>query len=279
MLNYEKHSFLRVPVYSFSNIPDLDLDFDYVLIALKRKKYLSSISRQLMELGIVREKIIHTGLYEDFPDIACECLENKETEFASDGKIMLALNVYRCGYGDAIISKAVVKRLMELSPKLVVNLYSAGKTAAYLPIIYERSERVRIFSPQNTTTDYEDVKVNYMLAIQWENLLRMDVFRKELVAAIDQDFAQKVEELEREIIKYQHVTLFELMTRAKYAGRNVYTSLYYQDVLGIHDMAVDIPESLDTPAIKGKLRLPLKYITLDSSNEDGNRKAVKLWLK
>lgn len=267
--NYDRYTSLCIPVYPVEKIDKLC--FDYIVIALKSKRNADDVRKMLLGYGVDKKKIIYTGIYEKIPNISNKPNDNV-LEDVSD-KVSISFNLYRGGFGDAIITKKIVERLIYLCPNVVVDIYTTGETANYLQHLYSNTYQVKIKSPLNTTIDYEDSKDNYMLAMQWNHLLRIDVYRKQVIERINLNFAQVIEKLLVEAEKYQTVTLYELIMRDKYDGKNIYTSLYYSDVLGINDMNVEIPIDFENHTIS----LPSKYITVDLSDEDGDKKIGKLW--
>lgn len=271
--NYKEYKFLCVPVYSIDMVTSLD--FDYVVIALK-SKFISTIINRLLDFGMREEQIIYTGVYNSMPDITFDYLMESEKTISNE-LIRIAIKLYRCGYGDVIISKSFVDRILDLCPKATIDLYSTVRIAKYIPCVYGENKRIKIISPQNSMFDYEESKNNYMLSMQWNILLRIDVFRKNDIKKIDTKFAYLIENLATQINRYNKLSHFDVMMLAKYKGRNVYTKLYYQDVLGIDNMHVNIVlDEKDNP-LEDTISLPHVYITIDLSDERGSDKLIKLW--
>ena len=265
------YRFLPVPVYPPSKIRELS--FDYVVVALNSKHTAPIAIKTIEEQGVAADKIIYTGIYDNIPPLAARNAERTADMSVTGDKVTICFNLYRAGFGDAIITKKIVVRLIELCPEAVVDIYTAGKTIDYARNLYADYPQVRILSPQNTSRDYEERKSDYMLAVFWDHLLRIDSFRQESIAYINSAFARLLARLHHAIKETKNFTLYELISLNRYMERNIYTSLYYNDILGIADTQVNIPVRNDVSVPT----LPRRYITIDLADENVKKKIGKLW--
>lgn len=276
--NYLEYQNSKIPVYAPEKIHELD--FDFIVIALRSAVWLEELKRFLKEQGVSEEKIVCVF------ERALPAKQNLNKS-DNDGLPKLSANFANIsfalfmagGIGDMITYKRLVEELFKLMPSAYMDIFTAHGLD-FLKWIYKDDNYIKNILP-DLGYRYSNNKEKYSFALSFtgSGFLSVDYIN-------ENDFAEHGAFLKR-IKKLSANTKSEgfnfnvppaaIWRRRILNGDNCYTSLNYTDVFDIKDIQIKIPEIFDNKEELLKLKIK-NYITVNSGNGLGNNAiVVKSW--
>lgn len=278
--NYKNYTNTSIPIYAPNDIHELD--FDYVVVALKNSGSFPEIRRILYEQGVQEKKIIFVGkrLKSSWKFLLEEdnsCID--ETLAWNYKSISVALFLLTA-VGGLFFIKRFILELVRLIPDCKIDIYTTHLGNA-IHCFYSDIQNINFFV-QNLGVKYVENREKYDLAIQISStgFLTVDVFKPDSFSVQYPDFMQKVQILQERIKNdgysdsMPRIVLFQ---NRRFQKQNAYTSFNY-GVFNIRDKKVPIPFDLDAAKRFETLKLG-KYITVNYGNgscKDGS-KIAKMW--
>ena len=246
-----------------------NIDFDYVVIAVKSKTSLSEMYRVLDEAGIPHKKIIYVGTRKNEKKIFLHYGSGQDKikkQAHDDTKIDLAFYILS-GIGGLLFIKRYIIELLKDIPECRVDLYAKEHIDAikFLLSDIENINRV-VFSMNN---EYLSCSCNYDLSITviGSGIIAVDAFDENKLGIKAPFFADKIRKLvetlqdEEFTMDTPRIAFFEA---SKYLQKNAYT-VFERGIWDLSDWHVNVPL---TKYGYGKYKaLNLKqYITFNSAN-------------
>lgn len=277
--NYDKYCDSIVPVYSPEKIPQLE--FDYVVVALRMASSYNEIRRILLSYKILEEKIVAVfeRQYEEISILGkdkCEC-ENLAFNKTKYSIAILATG----GIGDMVIQKRLILEMIKLVPECIIDIYNI-KAIDFLECLYTDMPQVNtIIGDLGCRFSRNYLDYSLALTIEACHFIHVNSFIEENWSDEYNEFTNKVKLLiartEEENVGIStpvHVTMY----RKWFGGNNAYTGFNYNGVFNISDKKVNIPIDDNEKSRFEKLSLG-NYITINCGNgdcHDGNLVA-KSW--
>ena len=259
--NYRKLQDLRLPVYAPEQIAALS--FDYIVVAMVNPEFLLEVDACLVRVGVPGEKIVHGK--RRMATLPLRCVKDSERKPLS---VLLRLSG---GIGDITCNKKVVETLLELCPKLHIDLcYDGSRT--FLQFLYRATPQVAHLITKTPYEWYEEHKVVYGMAVKLAGPRGavVDVFHPECFQS-ESAFLKQLEYFVNVAARHTDVggtsPLGIYLRRAMYRGMNCYTVYGEDGSLPICDKRVRIPQSAEGNAAFAQLGLG-RYITLNNGNGD-----------
>ena len=279
--NYEKYPTMVVPVYAPEKIRELN--FDYVVLALRTENWLSEIKRILAEQGVCNNQIVYALEREEDVSVISESVlrshGNARAYEISSYPIALLISG---GIGDMVIQKRFVAEIVKYVPDAKIDIYVV-QNESFPKWLYSDCTNV-----QNIISDlgihYSSFKKLYGLSVSiyGSSFMRVDHLDSARFKTKYPTFAGKMQALQT-ACEDENISLSTpdaiAFHRRTYNGYDCYSWYSYGDIFPIKGRAVSIPSSCDsTPKVFQGLPIH-NYITINTGNgscKDGN-KIAKAW--
>ncbi|MDD7056769.1 MAG: hypothetical protein PUI26_08145, partial [Selenomonadaceae bacterium] len=171
--NWNKYAHTALPVYPPAQVRNID--FDFIVVALKSDVYLRDIVAILTGLGVDERKIVFSGLRGAEPafivsDDAHEGLNEQGLAYHRS-KLSLALKLGP-GYGDAIIKKAFFQQMVQALPGVAIDVYSSLEPKLFYSV-YRGAKGLNCYV-RDAGAAYLEYSKYYTVALQAPYLLHLD---------------------------------------------------------------------------------------------------------
>ena len=264
--NFAEYNDSAVPVYAPEKVSELE--FDFVVIAIRSEVNLPEIKRILYKQSITDDKIIcvlerilllsnikKSNEDENVPQLAC----NSE-------KISVALSMSG-GLGDMVTYKRLIEELHLMLPHVFMDIFTVGNKDFAIWLYSEEHYIKNIM--YDLGNRYNDNREKYSLALSFigSGFLTVDYMNKN-------DFYENRTFIERinkliERCKFENFnfnTPYAVMFyRRMYNKENCYTGFNYGDVFSIKDIQIKIPSPQKYIEQFKKIGLQ-NYITINTGN-------------
>lgn len=263
---YDKYPPMIVPVYPVEKIRELE--FDYVVLAFKMGAHVRAVTKALLSLGVLKEKIIYIEPRREVPVLISseKYGAGQEFDFAYlHGGISIALK-YGPGLGDAIVKKKFFTELVAMAPECCIDIYSPG-AGMIISSIYSDQANLNLVIDDGGAL-YASQKIKYDVAFTVAFMLDMDELKFDRLNDVAPLFAQKMKKLQDSVKAYNLPAMgvtsrYVHFNRMKFLGLNYYNYLNHTGVFAIKDHKVDIPIDSSFEAAYEKLALSSRYITVN----------------
>ena len=177
---YDKCPSAVVPIFPPEAVADIN--FDYVVIAMKTAVYVESIRRTLEQYGVPSEKIVYVGARKQVP----VCMENVDSiaapeqkmAFRQEGRIPVAMRL-SAALGDLIVRRKVFDELVRIESNCVFDIY-APYASDYIMAVYGNHPNLNCII-DDAGVLYQKYMHRYSLAISSINpRLTVDFWDKEI---------------------------------------------------------------------------------------------------
>lgn len=270
-----------IPVVSVDSINDYI--FDYVIVAVKARSWWKRINDDLNQKGIGNEKIVFGEIREDGFSIKKEiCKESMIRGEVRNDSLDIALYITG-GYGDCIISKSFVDKLICLCPNSDVDIFTASSSSEeFIKTLYYNCPYIRKIKT-NVAMEYQNCNKKYDLAItiSGSGFVLIDYLNSERLSLYGNTFFQKMLKLKKATDEQEYSAnqcIYPIYYQRIYKGQNAYTAFSYDGILDINDSNVRI--DLDESVMPTYESLKLKnYITINCGNgtRKGDHAVAKSW--
>ena len=254
-----------VPVYSPDQI--VNLDYDYVVIALLTPGNRDVVKEELLNRGIPQVKIVE-GITFEAKEI--DIYKNDTVTFTGRYAYQVtpvSIAIKLSGeLGGNIIRKRVIEGLAELAPGCAIDLYSTVADT-FLPVIYRGCPWINAFI-SDAGAIYQNHMNRYALALKIRSYFEVDVLHEKM---LNENYDRLLKFL-NSISEYN--TLYTPAQRDAYAWaalgeytrKNVYTINDIDGSLGIRDNHVKLLINSAYETEFRALGLPRYYITINYGN-------------
>ena len=272
---YEKYKHLPAKVYAPAKIHELD--FDYVIIATRSSVFNNEITRVLLGQNVKQEQIIFVGeraAVASHQASVCQT-ESEDTPFAFQKSPLSAAFLLVGNFGDYIMMKRVIQRILELVPELKIDLYANRIDSFVRPIYRDLPQITQMFDDAGGM--YKQMVSQYSLGISLSSFIFVDQFKEEAFKEKNADFSERIKRLQQAIKKEKFsyaIPRFVPWMRTFYRGKNIYTMYDYDHAFDYDDRRVSIPFDEQGEAEAEQFNLAgQKYITVNYGN--GTTKEIK----
>lgn len=171
--NYDKYENMALPIYPPRKIAELD--YDFIVVALKSDVYLEEIISDLTSYGVPKNVVVFMGLRGYEPQLLLQNSKNNFTKVEKlafpKGGISIALKLGP-GFGDAIMKKPFLMKLIEAVPNAKVDVYSSLSENLFFSI-YRDFKEINYYIRDAGAT-YLEMCQKYTFAIQAAYLIQID---------------------------------------------------------------------------------------------------------
>lgn len=272
---YEKYKYLPAKVYAPSEVGKLE--FDYVIIATRSSVFNNEITRVLFEQNVKKEQIVFVGeraMVESKPLVAAENGQTTE-KFAFGAAPLTAAFLLVGNFGDYIMMKRPIQRILEFIPELKIDIYATRIESFVRPIYRDLPQLNNMFDDAGGL--YKQMVNQYSLGIALSSFISVDQFQEDVFAEKYPEFIERIRRLKGAIKKENFsyaIPRFVPWMRSFYRGKNIYTMYDFDHSLEYDDKKISIPfdEQGQVEAAKYGLKRK-KYITVNYGN--GTTKNIK----
>ena len=123
---FDKYPSMIIPILPPEKVEEIE--FDYVVIAMKTAIHCGDISKYLQEKGVDERRIVHIGARGECKSIYLEEDKgnNGPKEYAyKKAPLSIALK-FGPGLGDAVIKKRLFKEIVTMAPEARIDIYTPG---------------------------------------------------------------------------------------------------------------------------------------------------------
>ena len=269
---YEKYPVMIIPVVNPKSIRELN--FDYVVIAMKSSVHLPDIKKLLRSEGVLDRQIVFIGTRNvNYNIVVGDACDNIHGQLACEKAHLSIALKYGPGLGDAVIKKRFFNEIVKMAPEACIDIYAPG-SAEFINSIYTDVPNFNLAINDGGAVYAQRCK-DYALSMSIFFMIDIDNFEYEKVRTINASFAEKMKTHQARHIAYglspfpapQNYIHF---SRSIFKGRNCYTLYNYTNVFEIKDQDVYIPldESYHDDFKNMKLG---KYITVNYGNGAARR--------
>lgn len=281
-----KRNIPGIQIYSAEKIPDLE--YDYIIVALKAGANMSAVVKALTDMGVNENRVVWSGIRDpiSMDGFVDDNVEPEDALFAySNPELVSVAMKFGPGIGDLIIRKKFVNAVGEISDKIQIDIY-APLSREVFEAFYADCDFVNSYI-QDGGSKYAANCNKYDIALQPSYIVGIDGIELDRIANKSERVADVFRKAQKSIYEYglrpnpeyQKRIHYE---RSKFTGYNCITAFNYTGICNISDMIVEIP--LNTRFLKDFNKLDLgKYITINYGNDfirgnDGtNRIVSKQW--
>lgn len=282
---YDKYPSMVVPVLPPDKV--VEIDFDYIVIAMKTAVFCRDLSRYLLNKGVSEEKIIYIGARGECGSLYTEgSADNGEKlEYAyKKAPLSIALK-FGPGLGDAVIKKRLFREIVAMAPESKIDIYTPGG-AKFIESFYADEPNLNCAIDDGGALYAQNHK-EYGLSMSIFYMIQIDHIEYGRLKEVNKDFAEQM--LLHEIRHKEYgLGLFPTVQnhlhfrRVMYLGKNCYTLYDYTDIFRIKDQKVNIPLRPEYTSEYQGLELG-HYITFNYGNGaagKGNKEIIsKQWPK
>ena len=269
--NYDKYNNFVVPVYSPANVNELN--FDFIVLALKREDYVYEITDRLVKLGVKRDKIIYKGIRNINIPIGIEKENALNVSLAYDkASISVALK-YGPGLGDAIIKKALVMEIVKMLPEALIDIYAPGGSD-FIPSLYSDMKEFNC-AVDDGGGQYVENKNKYTVAMSVFRMIEVDYINFPILESNNSPFAEAMRKHIDNHNKYKLSNFPATQNyihygRAKFKGWNIYSLYQYTDVFFAERNQIEIPLDYHRSDVLNDSNSS-RYITINYGNGGGGK--------
>lgn len=280
--NYKGYSSLPVPVHPVEAA--LELEYDYLVIALADLEIALEVRKTLIKMGVNKNKIVVCGRRPNIvsKEIGKHVLHNEKPKYAFEQNELSIAFVLSPGLGDQIVMKKLVLHLISLAPDCSMDIWGVN-AEEFVPAIY--SDVQNVYSPQKKLeTKYKFLKYEYALAIRSDYIVHIDVLNEAILSKRAPALYVYAKELQ-EKIRHNEVNMFDaawrsvFMNRAKYKRNYIYNAVYHMNEFALPDNfnnEITIPLCAEYEQIFNNMHLG-RFITLNFGNGQKSESAAKQW--
>ena len=238
--NYKRYNLKKYHVYSPDEIKDVD--FDYIVIAIKSKEGLPEIYRTLESNGVRDEKIVFIGKRRELDTIDYDFLSddnlNVSLAFKKDGLSVAVLLL--SAMGGLFFVKRFITALIEKFPECKIDIY-AGLQIDAINCFYSDIKNINSVIPNlGTRFPYYENKYDLSLRVNSAGYLMLDFMDLSKIKSINPQYLVLLSELNRKIDEEKYndtIPRIALFQDRKFHGQNCYTSYDY-GLFDIHDKKI-----------------------------------------
>lgn len=263
---YDKYPRMIIPIYPLEYIKNIT--FDYIVLAFKMGAHVRAITKNLIGMGISKERIIYVEPrgYLDVITNDKVSMVKQGGEFAFNRKGISVALKYGAMLGDAIVKKKLFVELVKLMPDCNIDIYSPTAEKIVYPLYREQKNLNAAIEDGGAM--YRNYMEKYDLSITVSVMIHIDVFNYDAMAVYNKYAADQVKLLQLSLEKYHLFDTevhnrFVHMHRMKYLGLNYYTYPNFTGVFHINNTHVEIPLESSYSEEYQTLNLPKKYITIN----------------
>lgn len=281
--NFIEYKNSSVPVYAPKRVRELE--FDFVVIALRGSFAVPSVKKVLHEQGVGDEKMVCV-LERIFPQNAFNEQASGEDELQDCLSISSGISFalfMSGGIGDMVTYKRFVEELHQLVPDAKMDIFTV-RGVDFLKWLYFEEDYIN-----NILSDlgrrYNDHKEKYSLALSFigSGLLNVDFLKGKDFLPSNECFIKRIEKLRQRINEDDFSIAMPaaiMFYRRIYRGENCYTGFNHGDIFSIKDKQIRIPFLERYKRTFLQLGLG-KYITINIENGTGNenKDVAKTWPK
>lgn len=268
--SYDKYPKMCVPIYNPSAISTLE--YDFVVIAIKRGNSVTEITELLKGKGVDEEKIIYVGERRNSIE---NLYDNNDGNKRGEGGYAfnsneISFSFYMTGgFGDGIFHKRIIDEFIKYVPNCMIDIYHP-RASLYLSPLYTGCSNINkivddgggVFN-ENFRKYALSMHIGMSTKVDWldEEKLEQIPFFLELIKKIK----KKTELDDKEFVNNYYVQYM----RDIYKGYNAYTRFSFDGILGINDKRVfiNLDESYEERFKKLNLH---KYISVNYGNGTSN---------
>ncbi len=282
---FDKYPSMIIPVLPPDKV--VEIEFDYIVIAMKTAIFLNDISKFLQDKGVAAERIIHIGARGEGRSLYAE---NSETgDIAADyaykkAPLSIALK-FGPGLGDAVIKKRLFDEIVKMAPEAKIDIYTPGG-AKFIKSFYSDEPNLNCAIDDGGAL-YAQHHKEYGVSLSVFFMIQIDQLEYEKIKKVNPFFA---EQMQLHAKRHSNYGLAPFPTvqnhihfrRAIYLRKNCYSFYDYTNVFNIQDQRVNIPIQEEFKAAYESLNLK-KYITFNYGNgvtgKNNNDSISKQWPK
>lgn len=276
--NFKRYASNQLNVYSPEQIKELD--FDYVILAMKNPGSLPEVKRILQENEVPQEKIVFIGKRKELEQENALLNEDLDVSLAfQKNKLSIGL-FFLSAMGGLFFIKRFLMALIDLAPECCIDIYSTSQVNA-INSFYSDIKNINSVI-YNVGTRYPRYKNQYDLSMQVNSAgyIVLDYFNQKRIEALNPRLADVIVRLQQKLVEESYrddIPRIALFQDREFHNQNCYTSFDY-GVFGINDRKITIPK--DEAAATKFASLGLRrYITVNFGNgscKDGS-KIAKTW--
>lgn len=240
--SWDKLPRMIVNVYSPSSVNDLE--YDYIVLALKTGMHVRSIRESLGQYGIDSSKVIYQEQKKAIDVFVYGEKNADNTKQLACEKINISIALkFGQGLGDCIVRKKCIIELINMAPGCFIDTYSPN--AEIVKTVFGQNPTInRIIEDGGAT--YQVNKYRYDVAITLSVNAEVDWLNLESLSHKNLQFSNIMRTMQENVKRY-NLPIFPVTNmnihfqRMKYLGYNYYNYLNYTGVFDIQDQNVDIP--------------------------------------
>lgn len=283
--DYASIPMMSIPIYAPEKI--LELEADYIVLAMKTENYIQEITAQLLKKGFTTDNIVYVGSRNTNIELFAE---HKQEDVMKSGlaynkvQVSIALK-YGPGLGDCIIKKRLFEEIVKLIPDCLIDIY-APNGEQYIPFIYTDQSNLNMVVSNNGIS-YMQNKNKYSVALSVFYMIKVDYIDMVSLPEVNNSFWKKIMVLKKHCEDYR-LSIYPVTQnrihfgRAILKGNNCYSIYNYTGIIHISDQKVSIPLSKSFLDIFLNLNLK-QYITFNYGNgttgKENKRLNSKQWPK
>ena len=241
---FDKYPFMIIPVLSPEKV--VQVEFDYVVIAMKTAIFYNDISNFLQEKGVAAEQIVHIGARGECNSLCTGESKAEETGMSYSYKnapLSIALK-FGPGLGDAVIKKRLFREIVKMAPEAKIDIYTPGG-AKFIKSFYADEPNLNCAIDDGGAL-YAQQHKEYGLSMSVFFMIQVDHVDYEKIERVNKFFAEQIRvhvqrHSEYGLSPFPTVQNHLHFRRSMYQGKNCYTFYNYTDVFHIGDQKVNIP--------------------------------------
>ena len=264
--NFAEYKSSAVPVYAPEKVNELE--FDFVVVALRSEIYLSDVKRILNEQGVIDDKIVCV-LERVLPLSILNAEKNDDNlpQLACDTK-KISFAIYMSGgIGDMVIYKRIIEELHRILSNAILDIFAIGNMD-FLQWVYCEEDYIKnILHDLGNRYNNNREKYSIAISLMGASFLQVDYVNENDLSE-NKNFLKTINKL----IKGCNFENFNFGTpvavmfyRRMFNGENCYTGFNYGDVFSIKDIQIKIPSPKKYIEQFEKIGLQ-NYITINTGN-------------
>lgn len=265
---FDKYPSMIIPVLPPEKM--VQVEFDYVVIAMKTAIFCNDISKFLQKKGVAAERIVHIGARGECSSLYTE--DSKTEEVAVDyayeiAPLSIALK-FGPGLGDAVIKKRLFDEIVKMAPETKIDIYTPGG-AKFIKSFYYDEPNLNCAIDDGGAL-YAQHHKEYGVSLSVFFMIQIDHLEYEKIKRVNPYFAEQMKlhvnhHSEYGLTPFPTVQNHLHFRRAIYLGRNCYSFYDYTSVFNIQDQKVNIPIREEYKSEYEALNLG-NYITFNYGN-------------
>ncbi len=269
-VNYDKYRELVLPTFSPNKIKELE--FDYVVIALRAHQSVPEITRVLKEYGVKDNQIVFVGERDGVEIHKANNIQNRDKcniEYAYNNSSLSGAFYMNGGFGDAIICKRFVDEIISLLPGCKIDIFHP-KASKFLHSLFFNNSNINALI-DDSGIDYSEKKEEYKFSFTLGHYFpQIDNYDELYIKNRYPVFYNKINRLKNRDTDAENsfnIPYIVRFLRNIYKGYDCYTGFSCDGIFEIHDNHVDIPFDVNYKSQYKELKLN-QYITINYGNGD-----------